>query len=297
MKRRGGEFSWPLGQLEGTPETLKNRFTFSPYLPYNLSARGAQRGGMHVRSPASCHPGGSALKKRLDALRKKDKRFIVGIETGNSPGKLGAVLVEVSGSGDETVLSLRGFTSRPMNPELQAAFQALERDEKFDSEELAGINFLVLHHLSKLYEEVLENAEASPESVDCIGLSCLEVRGLAFPGDPAVFSEMTNRPVASRFRIGMHDGKGRFLDVEEPLLQGIVSEMIDRFGLDEEVREAVTVALLTNESIFNEGLSACVEKGPEARVKGRKSIRATVSVKLPSIGGKPCLCGEFFFPR
>jgi hypothetical protein len=236
------------------------------------------------------------LKKRIDALRKKEKRSIVGIETHNSPGKLGAALVEVSGSGDETVLCLRGFTSRSLNPELQAALKALERNEKFDSEELAGINFLVLHHLSKLYEDVLEDAGTTPDAVDCIGLSCLEVGGLAFPGDPAVFSEMTSAIVASHFRIGVRDGKGRFLDVEEPLLQGIVSEMIDRFGLDEEVREAVTVALLANESIFNADLSACNKNGSETRKKGRQSIKVITSPGLAASDRKACLCGEFFFP-
>jgi len=236
------------------------------------------------------------LRKRLDALKKKEKRLIVGIETGNIPGKLGAALVEVSGSGDDTVLYLRGFTSRSLNQELQAAISALERDERFDSEELAGINFLVLRHLSKLYEEVLENAGVPPGDVDCIGLSCLEVGQLVFPGDPAVFSELTNHVVASRFRIGVENGEGGFLAVEEALLQGIVSEMIDRFGLDEEVREAVTVALLANESIFNDDVSVC-EESAHGKGKGRKSLKAIKRQGASSAaGGKPCLCGEFFFP-
>ena len=244
----------------------------------------------------SPHPrGGFVLKKRLDALRKKEKRFIVGIETGNSPGKLGAALVEVSGNGDNTVLYLRGFTSRSLNPELQTAISALEGVEKFDSEELAGINFLVLRHLSKLYEEVLENAAVPPGEIDCIGLSCLEIGALAFPGDPAVFSELTNHVVASRFRIGVDDGAGGFLAVEEALLQGIVSEMIDRFGLDEEVREAVTVALLANESIFNEGMVACEGTAPGKSPKSRNTKTAK-GTAVSGAGAKPRLCGEFFFP-
>ena len=235
------------------------------------------------------------MKKRLDALRKKEKRLIVGIETGNSPGKLGAALVEVSGNGDNTVLYLRGFTSRSLNPELQAAISALEGAEKFDSEELAGINFLVLRHLSKLYEDVLDNAGLPPDDVDCIGLSCLEIGELAFPGDPAVFSELTNHVVASHFRIGVENGAGGFLAVEEALLQGIVSEMIDRFGLDEEVREAVTVALLANESLFNEGAFVCEGTVPAKTVKSR-SPRTAKRAAASGAGAKPRLCGEFFFP-
>lgn len=237
------------------------------------------------------------MKKHIDALRKKEKRLIVGIETGTIPGKLGAALVEVSGYGNETVLYLRGFTSRSLPPELQTAVAALARDEKFDSEEIAGINFLVLHHLIKLYEEVLENAGVAAEDVDCIGLSCLEAGELVFPGDPAVFSEMTNHIVASRFRIGVENGAGGFIALEEALLQGIVSEMIDRFGLDEEVREAVTVALLSNESVFNEGVSVCQGEAVGGKGKKRKSLKSVKRTTAAAAEGKSaCLCGEFFFP-
>jgi len=236
------------------------------------------------------------LKKRLAALKKKDKRLIVGIETGTTPGMLGAALVEVSGSGDKTILNLRGFTSRSLDPELLATIGALGRNEKFDSEELAGINFLVLNHLSKLYDDVLDSAAAKPEEVDCVGLSCLEIGELSLPADPSVFSEMTNRVVASRFRIGVENGAGGFLATEEALLQGIVGEMINRFGLDEEVREAVAVALLANESIFHEGVSVCEGSAGE-KGKGRGSLRAIGHTRASSAAaGKACLCGEFFFP-
>jgi hypothetical protein len=236
------------------------------------------------------------LKKRLTELRKKEKRLIIGIEMGTAPGNLGAALIEVSGSGDETMLYLRGFTSRSLNAELLATIGALERNEKFDSEELAGISFLVLNQLSKLYDEVLESAAARPEDVDCIGLSCLEVGEHAFPADPAVFSEMTNCVVASRFKIGVENGVGGFIAVDEALLQGIVSEMIDRFGLDEEVQDAVAVALLANESIFHEDASECMESAA-ANGKGRKSLRAIKHTGASSAAaGRACLYGEFFFP-
>ncbi len=236
------------------------------------------------------------MKKRLAALKKKEKRLIVGIEMGSAPGRLGAAVVEVSGSGDETVLSLRGFTSHSLNPDLVATMGALGRNEKFGSEELAGINFLVLNHLSKLYDDVLESAASKPADVDCIGLSCLEIGEIAFPGDPAVFSEMTERVVATRFRLGMQNGNGKFVGTEEALLQGIVGEMIDRFGLDEEVREAAAVALLANEALFHEDSSVC-ECGGASKGKGRRSLKAIKRTGGTSAAaGGSCLCGEFFFP-
>jgi hypothetical protein len=235
------------------------------------------------------------LKKRLAALRKKEKRLILGIEMGSAPGTLGAALVEVSGSGDDTVLSVRGFTSRALDPDLVATMGALDRNEQFGSEELAGINFLVLNHLSRLSEEVLESSSAKPEDVDLIGLSCLEVGDVAFPGDPGVFSEMTERVVATRFRLGTENGNGKFVGVEEALLQGIVGEMIDRFGLDEEVREAAAAALLANEALFHEDASVCEGNGA-AKGKGRRSLKTIKRTGVRAAAGGSCLCGEFFFP-
>jgi hypothetical protein len=235
-----------------------------------------------------------ALKTPLDLLRRKEKRHIVGIETGSTPGKFGAALVEVSGNGDETVLYLLGFKSASLGRELEAALEALEK-ERFDSEELAGINFLVLHHLSKLYEDVLANAGMAPQKVDLIGLKCIETGGFTFPEDPGVFSELTERVVASRFRIAMSGSKDGVIPVKGELLQGMVGDMIDRFGLDEEVREAVSVALLANESIFNQKVSFCTGVEPASKPASRGKERPATKPEVES-KKKGYLCGEFFFP-
>ena len=240
-----------------------------------------------------------ALKKRLDALRKKEKRLIVGMETGGEPDKLGAVLVEISGNGDDTVLAILGFASRGVNRDLKAALSALEGEEEFGSEELAGINFLVLHNLTKLYDELLEAADAAGDEIDLVGLKCLEAGKFVFPADPGDLSEMTNRVVASRFRIGADDGTGDYLEVREPLLQGIVGEMIDRCAVGDDMREAVTVALLANEAIFSEGAleGGAAERGSKKAAACAAKKASAVSSGASTRGGSPCLCGEFFFPR
>jgi hypothetical protein len=70
--------------------------------------------------------------------------------------------------------------------------------------------------------------------------------------------------------------------------------MIDRCAVGDDMREAVTVALLANEAIFSEG---ALEGGAAAGSKkgSRKSAAASAHASEP--GGSPCLCGEFFFPR
>ena len=235
------------------------------------------------------------MRKRLNALKKRAKRNVVGIETGNSPDRLGAAVVEVSGSGDNTVLDLLGFKSHAVPRDLLAAFKAFDENHDFDSEEIAGMNFLITHHISNLYLESIEELSLAPEEIDLVGLKCIEVGGLMFPGDPTIVSEMTGRIVASRFGIGSEKGDGVFLPLSESLLQGMLGEMIEKFGLESEVREAVAVAVLANESLFHESSELCGAHG-ESKDAKRPTLRALRHTGITGGKGKAVLCGEFFFP-
>jgi hypothetical protein len=190
---------------------------------------------------------------------------------------------------------LHGFRSYPLPGELLATLGALERESSLDSEETAGINFLVLNHLFQLFEGTLEQVGTPSDRVDLIGLQCMEIGDRSFPSDPSVFSEMTNCTLASRFLVGVENTEGGLLPVKEPILQGMVDDMMDRFGLDSEVREAVAVALLANESLHHESSEAC-EVGGAGEGKGRQSLRALKSTGTSTAGGEAILCGEFFFP-
>ena len=227
------------------------------------------------------------MKNRLNALKERKQRTVIGIETGNSPGKLGAAVVEVSGQGNKTVLYLKGFQSYELPEELETTLETLEKGDSFDAEEKAGLNFLVLHHISNLCQELVEETGIDFSSVDMIGLKCLEAGGDVFPADPSVLSEMTGIVIASRFYIGIEDNGGEFLPVRESLLQGMVGDMVERFGLDSDVREAVVVALLANESLFHERFETCKREGKRPTVK---------SAKISGCGSEAHLCGEFFFP-
>ncbi|HSG28310.1 MAG TPA: hypothetical protein VLA34_07500, partial [Candidatus Krumholzibacterium sp.] len=75
------------------------------------------------------------MDKRLEDIRGRESRLIVGVETGNSIGTLGASLVDVSGRGDETVLDIYTFKTRSLPRELTVALGALASTEDFDLEE------------------------------------------------------------------------------------------------------------------------------------------------------------------
>lgn len=236
------------------------------------------------------------MNRSLDKLAKKEPRLIVGIETGNTPGRLGAVVVGVSGSGDNTVLDIHGFKNYTLPAELVSTLHTLAGRDDFDPEEIAGINFLIYHHLTALYKDTLEEVGVPAEEVDLIGLKCIEIGGRIFPDDPSVFSEMTGCIVASRFSIGIENHAGDQLHVNESLLRRMMGSMMERFELDGEVREAAAVALLANEALFHENSEECIGTQSGTSSAARPTVRAVKRTGAAVGEEGACLYGEFFFP-
>lgn len=227
------------------------------------------------------------MEERLELLKKSRARVIVGIETGSVPGRMGAVIVEVRGSGADTVLDLHSFQSVDLPEGLVAALEAVDGEKAIDAQEQADVNFLILHNINTLFFDLLEAAEVGPDEVDLIGLKGMEIGLSEFPDDPGALSELTGCIVAACFRIGPDRGQGSWLPVKEAILKGMVGPMVEKYDLDEEVREAVAVALLANESVHHEAI--------ESRCSDDNTSRRTVMVQQGS-DGKPALHGEFYFP-
>jgi 1,6-anhydro-N-acetylmuramate kinase len=218
---------------------------------------------------------------------------LVGIETGSVPGRIGAVIVEVSGSGADTVLDLHAFQSVELSEGLITALEAVDGESEIDVQEQAGVNFLILHQLNTLFFDLLDAAQVDPGQVDLIGLKGMEIGGMEFPDDPGALSELTDRIVAACFRIGPEKGTGNWLPVKEAILKGMVEAMVEKYDLDTEAREAVAVALLANESLHHETLQTkCSDRNESG---DDMSSRRMVMVKRGGDGG-PALHGEFYFP-
>ena len=227
------------------------------------------------------------MEERLELLKKNRARVIVGIETGSVPGRMGAVIVEVRGSGADTVLDLHSFQSVDLPEGLVAALEAVDGEKVIDAQEQADVNFLILHNINTLFFDLLEAAEVDPDEVDLIGLKGMEIGLSEFPDDPGALSELTGCVVAACFSIGPDRGQGSWLPVKEAILKGMVGPMVEKYDLDEEVREAVAVALLANESVHHEAITS--------RCSDDDSSRRTVMVQKGS-EGEPALHGEFYFP-
>lgn len=228
---------------------------------------------------------------RLEELRGRKSRMIVGIEAGGSDGRLGAVLVEISGSGDETVLELVASREEELPGDLASVLASINAG--IPAGDLAKINFLVLHRINSLFFGLVESAAIDPGRVDLVGLKGIEAGGREIPDDPGALSELTGRVVASCFRIGPRRESGHWIPVKEAILRGMVAEMVERYDLGESAREAVAVALLANESVYHEALEEACPGGsrPPASAVPSRTVRRT--------GDGPheaALHGEFFFP-
>ncbi len=234
------------------------------------------------------------MERRIDRLKNKEKRFIVGIE-GGSPETLNAAFVEISGCGDDTVLLLHGFCTHPLPEELGGAIRTIGDSSSLDIEDAMSVNFLLLHNVTLLFQELLEQVGFQEgDGVDLVGLKDLELGGRTFPLDPSALSEMLNCIVACRFCIGRGEECREKLPIKDSIFRGMLDDMIERFGLEDNVREAAAVALLANEALFHEGASEFlhdVEGGT-----GKKSLRT----KRKAAGydsNAPYLFGEFYFPE
>jgi hypothetical protein len=194
------------------------------------------------------------------------------------------VIVEVSGNGADTVLDLHSFQSVELPDGLVTALEAIEAEKEIDAREQADVNFLILHNINSLFFDLLEASEIEAGQIDLIGLKGMEISGSEFPDDPGALSELTGCIVATCFRIGPERGIDTWLPVKEAILKGMVESMVEKYDIDEEVREAVAVALLANESVYHETVS-----------RAREASQRSLTVQSGS-GGAPALHGEFFFP-
>ena len=219
--------------------------------------------------------------KDLKELYRAESLLIAGIEPGNISGKAGAVVAQLEGSGDSTVCDLIYYTNRPMPGELIRMLESAAEDKALSAEDLAGINFLFLHHLSSLYGQLFEGTDFSRDDIDLVGMKCMEISGKKYPLDPADFSEMIDNIVISHFSIGMGDSESAILPLEESIFRTLVAEMIQESDFEDEAFEAIGVALLANESFRNHDWKFEGKRGADSG-RGKEKVVFKGEFYLPS---------------
>jgi len=226
----------------------------------------------------------------LEALSKQESVRIVGIDSGGISGKSGAIVAQMEGSGDSTVCNLIYYTSLSMTDELKDMLEAVAGGSDLSAGDLAGINFLFLHHLTSLYGQIFEETELEREGIDLVGLKPIQVGEEKLPLNPADFSEMIDNIVISRFSISMGNEDISSVPLEGSIFRTLVAEMIEKFQFEDAAYEALGVALFANESFRN-------ENGRGEGKKGGAGGNARAGGNTAAKRAEVVFNGEFYLPR
>ncbi len=148
------------------------------------------------------------MKPFYDLLQKQKKKAI-GLMSGTSADGVDVALVEITGSGLATEISLLAFETIPYTPEIRARIFDLFSVETAKVDEICTMNFL----LGKLFADsvfaVLEKVGVAPLQVDLIGshgqtihhMPSAENPATLQIGEPAVIAHETGIPTIADFRV------------------------------------------------------------------------------------------------
>ena len=80
---------------------------------------------------------------RLNLMRRKETRRIIGLMSGTSADGVSAVITEITGSGTSTKIQILHFMTNPYSPELQRAVFGLFNPETSTVEKICVMNFVL----------------------------------------------------------------------------------------------------------------------------------------------------------
>ncbi len=107
---------------------------------------------------------------RLDEVRRKNERFVIGLMSGTSVDAVDAALVKIKGNGTQTEISLEGFIEYPINEGIRNLILRNSINETSNVEELCKLNFILPRLYFKAIEELCENCKFELEKIDLIGM-------------------------------------------------------------------------------------------------------------------------------
>ncbi len=144
----------------------------------------------------------------------KESRLLVGLMTGTSIDAIDAALVEVSGSGAQSRVSLRHFMSTPFPEEVRAEIYRIASGRMITAGELSQLNFLLGTLFSEAVFRLCREAKVELVQIDLIGSHGQTVYHQSEPtlfcgrrvvstlqiGEPSILAEHTGVTVVADFR-------------------------------------------------------------------------------------------------
>lgn len=151
---------------------------------------------------------------RIEGIRRKPTRRIVGLISGTSADGVSAVVAEITGSGVGTMLDVLGFRTYPYPPGLREAVFELFSPETSTVDKVCDMNFVLGEFFAECALRIIEDYGLSREDVDLIGshgqtvhhlphlheVCGQETRSTLQVGEAAVIAGRTGIPTVADFR-------------------------------------------------------------------------------------------------
>ncbi|MBI2429602.1 MAG: anhydro-N-acetylmuramic acid kinase [Ignavibacteriales bacterium] len=151
---------------------------------------------------------------KLERLKRKKKKLVVGLMSGTSVDSIDAVLVEISGFGITTKLKQRTFTSHPYPKGFRkyVLHNSLPGTGTVDT--ISQLNILIAYFFADAVKAVARKGGVALNSVDLIGshgqtvhhipderkLFGKRIRSTLQLGDPSTIATLTGVPTVGNFR-------------------------------------------------------------------------------------------------
>jgi len=156
----------------------------------------------------------TALPERLNLMREKETRRIIGLISGTSADGVSAVATEITGSGTSTKIRIIGFLTNPYPPELRRAVFELFTPETSTVDKVCAMNFVLGEFFAESALRLMDETGLEPSEFDLIGshgqtihhlpaqreVSGYVARSTLQIGEPSVIAERTGVPTVADFR-------------------------------------------------------------------------------------------------
>lgn len=106
--------------------------------------------------------------EKLHRIANKDSRLIIGLMSGTSLDGLDIALCEIRGTGHQTNLQLKAFTTQPYTPTFANRIKQVFSKQSIDQQVLCGLNAQVAQVHADLVLEALRQWNVTPEEIDLI---------------------------------------------------------------------------------------------------------------------------------
>lgn len=107
--------------------------------------------------------------KKLEEIRARKERYVVGLMSGTSVDGVDAALVKIAGFGEDTVITPVAFACLPFAPDIRSRIFTLFNEETSTVKDICHMNFLLGEIFADAAAEVAGRAGMSMEQIDLIG--------------------------------------------------------------------------------------------------------------------------------